>query len=292
MRSAAGHDEGRLLHGVVADGDDEVRLVDRLMNPVTFGQRRRAHIQRRSGVHRTLPHLGVEERNSETADEARQRLGQLWTAGAGAQHHQRPCRCRYHRRRALDRHGRCDRKLDRMRCDDIGGGLFSGHVLRQFEMDRSRPFLLRDPESVAHQGWNALRRDDLGRHLGQRPHRRDDIDDLEFGLAARPDRLLACDHHHRHRAQLGIGRRSRKIEGPRPQRRQANAGAPRQPAIGCRHEAGGLLVPGQDQPDLGVPQGFQNVEVFLARNREDTRHALVFECRDQKIRAFCHACTS
>ena len=94
------------------------------------------------------------------------------------------------------------RQFDRMRRNDLGLGLVAGDILGQFEMHRARPLLLRHAEGVAHQGRNALRRDDWRRHLGQRPHRGDDIDDLEFGLPAGVDGLLPCDHHHRHRAEI------------------------------------------------------------------------------------------
>jgi hypothetical protein len=70
-------------------------------------------------------------------------------------------------------------------------GLVGRDILGQFEMDRSRPLLLRDPEGVANQRRNAVRRDDLGCHLGERAHGRDDVDDLEARLTAAPDRLLS-----------------------------------------------------------------------------------------------------
>ena len=109
------HDEGRLLDGVVADGNDEVGLVDRLMDPVALRQRRGAHIEIGAGVDRALPHLGVEEGNAETADELRQRLGELRTARGRAQHHQRALRRCDHAGGAVDRDRRRHRELDRMR---------------------------------------------------------------------------------------------------------------------------------------------------------------------------------
>jgi hypothetical protein len=43
--------------------------------------------------------------------------------------------------------------------------------------------------------------DDLMSHLGQRRHRRDDVDDLKASLLAAEDALLARNHDHRHRAE-------------------------------------------------------------------------------------------
>ena len=52
------------------------------------------------------------------------------------------------------------------------------------------------------------------------------------------------DHHHRHRAEIGIGGAGGEIERAGPERGQADPGAAGQPAIGRRHESGGLLVTG------------------------------------------------
>ena len=63
LRPVVAHDEGRLLDGVVADRDDEIGLVDRLVDLVALRQRGGAHIEIGAGVDRALAHLGVEERN-------------------------------------------------------------------------------------------------------------------------------------------------------------------------------------------------------------------------------------
>ena len=176
-----------------------------------------------------------------------------------------------------------------MRGNDVGRGFVGRDILGQFEMHRARPLLLRDPEGVANQGRDTLRGDDLRRHLGERPHGRDDVDDLEARLAAAADRLLAGDHDHRHRAQMRVGRSRRQIERAGTQRRQADAGAPGETPVGGRHEAGGLLVPCQHQLDLRTPQQFQHVEILLAGNGEDVFDALVLEGGDQQIGALAHA---
>jgi hypothetical protein len=138
-------------------------------------------------------------------NERRQRLGKLRAARRGAQHDEWPVGSRDHGCGAFDGHGRRNRKLDDMRGNDFGCGFVGRDILGQFEMHRARPLLLRDPEGVANQGRNTLRGDDLRRHLGERPHGRDDVDDLEARLTAAPDRLLSCDQHHRHRAQMRVG---------------------------------------------------------------------------------------
>ena len=45
LRPVRAHDEGRLLDGVVADRDDQVGLIDRLMDVVALAERGRAHVE-------------------------------------------------------------------------------------------------------------------------------------------------------------------------------------------------------------------------------------------------------
>ena len=135
---------------------------------------------------------------------------------------------------------------------------------------------------------NAGGADDLARQLGQRLHRRDDVDDLEARLPAAHDRLLAGDHHHRHGAEMGIGRAGREVQRARTERRDAHARLAGEPAVGRRHERRGLLVAGQDQLDPGGPQRFHDIEIFLARDAEDAIDAFVLERGDKKIGSFGH----
>ncbi len=123
----------------------------------------------------------------------------------------------------------------------------------------------------------------MRRHLGQRPHRGDDIDDLEFCLPATVNGLLARDHHHRHRAQKRIGGAGGEVERAGPERGQAHPGAAGQPAIGRRHEAGGLFVAGDHELDLRAAQRIQHIEVFFAGNSEDVFDTFALERPNQQI---------
>jgi hypothetical protein len=100
-------------------------------------------------------------------------------ARRGAQHDEWPFGANDHGGGAFDGRRRRNRRLDDMRWNDLGCSIFGRDILRQFEMDRAPPLLLRNPEGVTNQGRNALRRDDLGRHLGERSHGRNNVDDLE-----------------------------------------------------------------------------------------------------------------
>ena len=137
-----------------------------------------------------------------------------------------------------------------MQGNDAGYGLVGRDILGQFEMHWARPLLLRDPEGVANQGRNTLRGDDLRRHLGERSHGCDDVDDLEARLTAAPDRLLSGDHDHRHRTQMRVSRSRRQIERTGTQCRQADAGASGETPVSGRHETGSLLVSRQYKLDL------------------------------------------
>ena len=79
LRPALAHDEGRLLDRVVANGDDQVGLVDRLVHVVALGERGRAHVEVGPARHRALAHLGGEERDARAEHEAGETA--RWSAG-------------------------------------------------------------------------------------------------------------------------------------------------------------------------------------------------------------------
>ena len=122
--------------------------------------------------------------------------------------------------------------------------LFGGDIFRKLQMNRTRPFLDRDTKCITDNRRNGRRRHDLTRHLRQRPHRRDDIDNLEARLAGTFDGLLTRDHQHRHRTEMCVGCAGREVERAWPERRQTNTRSSRQPPLRSGHEGRGLFVPG------------------------------------------------
>src|SRR5205807_1689280 len=64
LRTTGGlaHQEGRLLHGVVADGDAQIRAIDRPMDIITFRKRCRAEVKVGAAGHGPLAHPGIAER--------------------------------------------------------------------------------------------------------------------------------------------------------------------------------------------------------------------------------------
>ena len=122
-------------------------------------------------------------------------------------------------------------------------------VLGKLQMRGARPFLLGHAKCLSDTRRDVCTADELLRVLRQRPHHVDDIDDLELPLLAGLDRLLSGEHQHRHAAELRIGGGGDEIRRTRAERRQTDAGASGQPAVGRGHESCGLLVPRQDEPN-------------------------------------------
>ena len=250
-RPVCAHEEGRLLHRVVADGDNQIRTVDRAMDIVALRQRGGAHIEVRTAGDGALPHLRVEERNLHPPDELRQSVGKPRPARRGAQHDQRPLSLEDKLSRPIERGAGRDRQINRMGRDRRHVGRRRvGDVFRQFKMNRARPLKLCDAERLPHHGRDGRGAHDLIGHLGQRRHGRNDVDHLKARLFAAQDALLSGDHHHGHRAEQRVSRPGRQIERAGAKRRDANPRLAGEPPVRRRHESRRLLVAGQNQLDL------------------------------------------
>lgn len=169
----------------------------------------------------------------------------------------------------------------------ILGGL-ARDVFRQFEQHGAGAFFLGDAEGVAYYCRDRMRADDLARHLGQRREARHHVHDLEPGLAGGHDSLLASEDDHRHCAEMRVGGGRGEVERAWPERRDADARLAGQPSVGCGHEAGGLLVPRDDQLDAGLAKRFNDVEIFLAGDAEDAVDTFVLQRGDEKIGTLGH----
>lgn len=206
------HQERRLLDGVVADGDDQIRLVDGIVHVVPLGERRSSHVEVRAAGHCALAHLGIEERNAGPPDELRQGIDEAGAIARGTDHDERPARCADHAAHPRHRVSGGNRPVDGVRRHQRGVRILGRNVLRKLQMHRTGTFLHGHPEGVAHQGWNRGSRDDLPRHFRQRPHGADDVDHLKPGLPGILDGLLAREHEHGHGAQMCVGRAGGEIE--------------------------------------------------------------------------------
>ena len=289
LRPVRPHQERRLLDRVVTDRDDQVGPVDRLVDVIPLREGCCAHIEIMAAGYGALAHLRVEEGDLGAGDEIGQSGAQARAAGGGAQHHQRPLRLEDHFGREVESRRRRYRLLDRMRRHHGKIRSFLARdIFRQFQVNRPRPLLHRHAESVAHEGGDGTRAHDLAGRLGQRPHRRDHVDDLEAGLPAAHDPLLARHQDHRHCAEIRVGGTGHEVQRAGTERGDAHPGPPGQAPVGRRHERRRLLVPREDKRDARFAQKLDNIEVLLAGDAEDEIDALVFKRRDQQVRSFGH----
>jgi hypothetical protein len=143
----------------MADRQDEIGAVDRLVDVVPLRQSGRAHVEVGSARHRALSHLGVEERDTQATYEVGERLGEVWAARGGAKHYERAFGAEHQGRRPVNRAGGGNRSLDWKGLEQGHIRLLSGDVLRQLQMNRPKPLLLRNPERIPHE-----RRDAGGSH--------------------------------------------------------------------------------------------------------------------------------
>ncbi len=255
VRAAWPHQKRRLFDGVMSDRNDEIGMIHGPVHVVARRKGRRTHVVIGAAGDGAFAHLRIEEWNAGALHEARQLLDEPGTIAGRPDHDQRPLRLVNHLCRAGDRFRIRDWPLDRMcRHDRHIANFVGGDVLRQFQEHRTWPLFLRNAERIAHNGRDASGAHDLPRHLGQRLHRGDHVDDLKFGLLAGHDRLLPRQQDHRHRAELCISSGGRKIERARSQRGDADARTTGEPAMGGRHEARGLLVPRQHELNARPPQ--------------------------------------
>ena len=175
--------------------------------------------------------------------------------------------------------------------DGQGIGLLGGDVFWQLQVHGARFLFFGQAEGFTHAGRNVVGRGELMGVLGDGVHHAAHVDDLEATLLGLLDRLLTGDHHHRHAAEVGVGAGGDQVGGTRAEGGQADAGLAGQAAIGGGHEACRLFVAGQDQLDLRLTQGFQEVEVFLTGNAEHILDTFVFQALHNDIGGLGHFAT-
>ena len=250
LRALRAHDEGRLLDGVVPDGDDQVGAVNRLMHIIALAERGRAHVQIAAAGNGSFAHLGREIWNFRAAHEAADSCRAAWTRRGSAEHDQWPLGFQDHLGGTIERCAVCDRNLDRMLLDhrDIIG-FFACDVLRQFQQNRTRPLLHGDTKGVANERRDAAGADDLARQFGEWLECRDDVHDLESRLPTAHDAFLSRQHHHWLRAEQGVGRSRRKVQRTGTKRSDANAWLAGQTSVSRGHEGRTLLVTCKNQFD-------------------------------------------
>ena len=96
LRPARPHDERGLLDGVVADGEDQVGAVDRLVDVVALRERGGSHVEVGAAGDRALAHLRGKERQLQPSEEAVQSGREPWAARAGTEHYEGALRLEDH----------------------------------------------------------------------------------------------------------------------------------------------------------------------------------------------------
>mmetsp|Transcript_1878 Transcript_1878/g.5486 ORF Transcript_1878/g.5486 Transcript_1878/m.5486 type:complete len:579 (-) Transcript_1878:556-2292(-) len=199
LRGAHGHDEGRLLHHIVADKNDEVAVANDLVAVVAGAQGSGAHPCGVPAVDHPLAHHGVHERDVGLVHEAAQHLARHLAVGPRAHHQQgRPCalqQLHQLRHRLLLRDG----APHLLRLEDHRVLLrhpLACHILRKFQMHAAGPLLVGPPHRLPQQRWHQPSVHDLFGPFGDWLKHHGAIHNLECALLALQHRLLACDDQH------------------------------------------------------------------------------------------------
>ncbi len=240
-------------------------------------------------VDHALAELGCQEWNAGLLDELQQHAARHRPVRARADHEHRRLRILERLHRLADRFAIGVRTARMAALQRRRIGMFVGDILGQLDMNGAGLFLFGEAEGLADAARDIVRRGHLVRIFGDRPHHRDDVEDLEAALLRLLDRLLAGDHHHRHAAELSVSGRGDEIGRARPQCREAYAGLARMAAIGRGHETRALLVPRQDQLDcLRARQAVEEIQILLARNAENILDAFFLKTFDEQVGCFFH----
>jgi hypothetical protein len=290
LGAAALHEERRLLDHVVADIDDHIRGLDRLVAEIAGRERRAAQEFGMGLVDHALAELGGDEGYAGLLDELEQHPAGHLAVGAGANDEDRRTR----RLQLLDCGPHAlfvgERPADEAALQRRRVRLLLGDVLGKFDMGGAGLFLLGEAEGLADPARDIVGAGQLVRELGDRAHHVDHIEDLEAALLRFLDRLLAGDHQDRHAAKLRIGRGGHEIGRARAQGRDADAGLAGVPPVGRGHEAGALLVARQDQLDRGrAREAVEEIQILLAGHAEHIFDAFFLEAVDEQVRSFGHS---
>jgi hypothetical protein len=167
--------------------------------------------------------------------------------------------------------------------------LFQQYVARHVEMHRAERLGERMPERAPHRllqlgrGWNRVR------PFGDRPVERHLVDVLARVLLAQPELLGTADADHRHIPLIGRADSRQQIGDPGPFGRRHDGRLVERARKAIRHERRALLVPREDEADLG--RGAQDIEDGQVHRPRDPEHVvdlLPAEAIDHCLRARDH----
>ena len=165
-----------------------------------------------------------------------------------------------------------------------GVGDALGDVLRHDDERGARPLGLRLLERLAdHLGGGVAERDHVA-PLRHRAVQRNEVYDLVRLLVEPVEPRLGHDGDEWVRVELGVRDPEDQVERARPERREADARLAGQCAVGVGHERRPAFVACGHEPDRGIGEGVDHVEVLLAGQSEDVLDPLVLETRHEQLR--------
>ena len=276
----------RVLHQVVADGDDHVGLAQCGDDVVLALQAHGVEAVLVAPGYGALAHEGVDNADAGEFGEAPELGRGAFADGAvaGEDHRVLGARDRVHRPRHRLVVGAGAAGLDGG--DRRAFRLVLGDVLRQLDQHRARLLGFRDLEGLAHDLGDAVRLVHRLRPLGDGAEHGDRVHVLVAFLMEPLGARLADEADQRRAVHVGIGDAGDQIGGTWAKRAEADAGLPREPAVDIGHEGRRLFVPAEHEVDVALHQRHHHVGVLFAGNPENVGHALGFEAFDQKIGRF------
>ena len=120
--------------------------------------------------------------------------------------------------------------------------------------------------------------------LRDRLEHRDDVDVLVGLLVHALEVALAGQRDERRAVEERVGDAGDEVGRARPERAEADAGAPGQAPVHVGHVGAALLVADGDERDRGVLERLVEVQRLLARDAEDVLDALGLEALHEQVR--------
>ena len=224
------------------------------------------------------------DRDVQTFGEAPKRGHRMVAGHTGAGQHDgvggrsERLRCALHlvlRRRGVARHIDLER---------LGVGQPLGDVLGHDDECGAGPLGLGLFERLAHHLRGGVAKRNHVAPLRDGPVDGHEIHDLVRLLVEPVQARLRHQRHQRVRVELGVRDSEHQVERAGAEGRQTHARLAGQRSVGVGHERGTALVARRDEPDGGIGQGVDDVQVLLARQAEDVLDPLVFETGDEQLR--------
>ena len=278
----------RVLDEVVADGNDEVSVLDQCIGIIFLRDADGAAFVVVIARDDALRHHRVDDGDVQRVGKMRQRLARVAADGTMSREHDG----------ALGSGNEVGRRADARDVSELGirlvgmnrmGArpfldLHARDVARQIDMGRARFLLLRVLEGIADDFVDRISADNLAAALRHRLEQRHEVEILvrRDVHALRAD--LARDADERRAIHIRIGDARDEVCRARAERAEADACTPCQAAVHVGHERRALLVAHRDELDGRIAERLDDFEILFARDAEDVLDAFAFQAFDEDLR--------